>query len=233
MRPGPDNRWFFVHVMKTGGNTVRELLNRNLDRRHLYPNPSDQPRTRAKVHLPFLRDLPAERLDEIHVFTVHMPWCATQLLPYPTSTMTVLREPVERTVSWLRQRQRLHEPGTPFEVLYDDPARLAYADEHQTRMFSAELDDGLEAFTDPLPVDERRLELAKQRLDATDIVGFQDDMEGFFATVCDRLGLDVRDAPARNVAEGSVEISPSLRQRIIDDNRYDLALYDYARRTRG
>jgi hypothetical protein len=234
MRPGPDNRWFFVHVMKAGGTTVQALFQRNHEARHLYPCHLDEPIFGAKMNPQRLAQLTPERLDEIYVFSGHLPVTTREHLPYPTRTMTTLREPVDRTVSWLRQNQRVHSPGATLEEIYDHAqARRAYADNHQTRMFAVRSSDRVESFTSFVEIDEQRFAEATARLDELDMVGFQDDLERFVATVADRFGYVERQVLAKNVASGDYRISKTLRRRIAEDNAYDLAFYEYACQTRG
>ncbi|MGI9600804.1 MAG: hypothetical protein ACR2QE_02895 [Acidimicrobiales bacterium] len=233
MRPGPDNRWFFVHVMKTGGTTVQTLFTKYHDRRNVYPCQLDEPMFNAKMNPRFLRQLSAERLAEIHVFSAHMPAATTETLPYPTRTLTVLREPIARTVSWLRQNQRIHSPEASLEQIYDvEAARRAYADNHQTRMFAIRPSDDVNSFTNYIEIDETRLAEAQQRLDNTDMVGFQDDLGRFMAAVADRFDYPESVVPNRNVATGDYQVSDALVARIEEDNAADLEFYQYARTTR-
>ncbi len=233
MRPGPDDRWFFVHVMKTGGTTVRALFDRHHDIRHLYPCELDEPMFEAKINPQRLLGLSAERLDEIHVFTAHIPATARELLPYPTRTMTVLREPVARTISWLRQNQRIHSPQAPLEQIYEvEQARRAYADNHQTRMFAIRTSDRVNSFTNYIEIDDHRFAEAKARLDEMEMVGFQEDLEPFLDAVADRFGYTERRVPSMNVGRGDFEVSDSLRQRIAADNAWDIEFYRYAREAR-
>jgi len=51
------------------------------------------------------------RRDEIRVVTGHFPLCTTELLDAPFTTLTLLRDPVERTLSYLRH----HREMTPSE----------------------------------------------------------------------------------------------------------------------
>lgn len=232
-RPGPDNRWFFVHVMKTGGTTVRALFDANHDKRHLYPCHLDDPIVKAKIDPQFIRGLSPERLDEIHIYSAHIPAYAREFVPHPTRSLTVLREPVARTISWLRQNQRIHSPDATLEQIYDvEAARRGYADNHQSRLFGARSSDELNSFTNYIEIDDARFAEARARLDDTDMVGFQEDLERFLDVVAVRFGYETRAVPSKNVAEGTVEISDALRRRIEADNAYDIEFYEYARRTR-
>ena len=57
-----------------------------------------------------LLDLPPSRRERIRVYAGHFPFVAVELMGQEFVTMTVLRDPVERTLSYHRQwkeKQRL------------------------------------------------------------------------------------------------------------------------------
>ena len=78
------------------------------------------------------------RGDEIRVVTGHFPLCTTELLGAQFITLTILRDPVERTLSALRH----HREKTPadsersLEEIYEDPFRFELVHNHMVKMFS-------------------------------------------------------------------------------------------------
>ena len=78
-------------------------------RRGVYPTPDEQGDVRAVTDLDFLVERLRVHGDEVRVVTGHFPLCTTDLLGGGFTTFTVLRDPVERTLSLLRRRQNAEE----------------------------------------------------------------------------------------------------------------------------
>ena len=68
-----------------------------------------------------LRERLAARGDQIKVITGHFPLCTTELIDGPFTTLTLLREPVERTLSYLRhdREKEAADRKRPLEQIYD------------------------------------------------------------------------------------------------------------------
>lgn len=253
MTPTHDKPLFFIHVMKTAGTTLKSHMRGFYRPDEVYPNrDEDEAFFEANVDVAHLVALPAERKRRIRVYTGHFPYVATELLDVDTITMTVLRDPVERVVSHLRQVYKrpggfLEHAATVrdlelpnYEQLYDDPhLHPRFFANHQCRMFALTADDdplGVTApFDDPrtdrppLELDEGRLAIAKEQLAKVDVVGLTEDFEGFCAEVTRRFGIPTEDVVTRNQAPSvAPEVSDSLRARITEDNQMDVALYEHA-----
>ena len=224
-------RLFFIHIMKTGGTTFLYNLMAQFGPGEVYPDPELDPnRVVAYTELPYLFDLPPDRLATIRAFSGHFPYLAAQTLPGPFVTMSVLRDPVERTVSYLKQCQGLEQfRGSPLEQIYEDPWQYAIAIEnYQTKVFAMTPADQCTSIMDGLTIDDRRLDIAKANLRRLDILGLNDRYEEFVAQVVDRFGWTHLPSPHRRVSE-PMDVPDALRRRIADDNTYDIEFYEYAR----
>lgn len=224
-------RFFVVHMMKTGGTTLRDRLGHHFGPEGVYPNRTDGPHIfKAVLSVDYLRDRWTARGDEIRVVAGHFPLCVAGLLGVPFTTLTVLREPVERTLSFLRH----HRERTPadrhksLEQIYAEPLRFhGQAHNHMTKMLSMtvdELDDGMLAKVEYTP---ERLDRAKAALRGLDLVGVQEDLEPFFAELGRRFRLDL-GPPLHVNTSTPVDVSDDFRARIAEDNWSDVALYHYA-----
>jgi hypothetical protein len=228
-------RCFFVHVMRTGGTTLEQQVRRNFPRAHVYPDPDiDFPDGDVMHHLEisYLLGLPIERLETIRFFYGHFPYVVTEMVADDLMTFTVLRDPVDRTLSLLRV-MREQRPGwrdRTLEEIYDDAQmfpRLIH--NHQTKMFSMMRQDQPRSYRDEILVDAARLEVAKQNLARVDLIGFTEHFDEFVAKLGDRFGWRLSAAARMNAAAESCDDASDLRARVAADNAIDLELYEYAR----
>ena len=102
-------RWFFVHIQKTAGTALWRRLKNQFDPAAVYPGPGDGEPPRTVLSVDHLLERWHARRGEIRIVTGHFPLCTTELLDAPLVTMTILRDPVERTLSQLRH----HRAGIP------------------------------------------------------------------------------------------------------------------------
>jgi len=250
--------FFFLHVMKTGGTAFVLNVLQNFGPGEVYPSELDkqQPGDLVPyVSVARLLDVPAERRHAIRMYTGHFPFVVCELMGVEFRTLTVLRDPVERTLSVLKHFKRhfeRYEP-LPLAALYDDPFLFEnYVQNHQTKLFSITAQDRPETFVstlthaenrarhlggpDPAPpttitVDEARLLVAKANLARVDVVGVNERYPEFVASLQAHFGwwpAGVDTGARVNVAGDVPDGDASLRRRIAHDNAFDLELYELA-----
>ena len=136
-------RFFFVHVMKTGGTSFVFQLLRNFAPDEVYPDVALDRRTPTDAEpyasLTALEQLSPERRAAIRVYTGHFPLVAREQMGSDVVSLTLLRDPVDRAVSVLKHFKRLwpryHE--LELDAVYDDELVFRHFVEHyQTRMFA-------------------------------------------------------------------------------------------------
>lgn len=226
----PVERFFFVHLQKTGGTTLVHRLPRRFRPNEIYPDSSDGAIETAVISVDHLLARWRIRGREIRIVTGHFPLCITELLGAPCATMTVLREPVERTLSYLRH----HRAATPtdaaksLEEIYEDPFRFdGLIHNHMVKMLSLTVEtmrQGALTHVDLGPADLRR---AEENLEGVDVVGLQEHFEGFWDDLRLRFGWQLGE-PARSNETVHVPVSRAFRARIAKDNELDAELYRYA-----
>lgn len=224
---------FFVHIQKTAGGTLRRFIRDRLEPGAVYPDGGfDEQPLASYWEIDRLRAVTPERARQIRAYIGHFPYIASQLVSPQPTTISVLRHPVERTISYLKMRSGDPErAGMSFEEIYDHPFDFpAFIHNHQTKIFAMTLDDPLGTFMDSIELDDERLEIAKAHLRDVHILGLQEEAPALLARVAAHLGLTVDDAVEnRHVSEGEFDIPDGLRERIAEDNAMDLAFYEYGR----
>jgi Sulfotransferase family len=227
-------RFFFVHMQKTGGVSLYMRMRREFGDHAVYPAKSDGDAVGVAPQLmtDVLLRRWAERRDEIRVVTGHFPLCTTELLDAEFTTLTVLRDPVERTLSYLRHHRRT-TPGDsekPLEEIYEDPGNFKhFIDNHMVKMLSMRIDEMTDGMMSVVDLDRRRLQSAKRALERVDAFGLQEDLEGF-AQRLERLYGWRLGPPVHENTTAHAEVPASFRGRIAEDNRLDVDLYEHGRR---
>ncbi len=226
-------RYFVVHLQKTAGTTLRDRFRATFPDAAIYPNASDGPDKRLSViSLAHLLERWNARRDEIRLVAGHFSVSTVELLDADFVTLSILREPVDRTLSYLRHQKRLNrdDRDKSLEEIYDDPFRFnGLVRNHMVRMFSigaGEMGPGDGILTD-VGDSQERLERARDAVANLDAFGLQPRFEEFWSEFASRQGL-VLGEPLRSNATEPEDAPTNLIERIRSDNALDVALYDFA-----
>ena len=227
------HRYLFVHIMKTGGTAlVRRLRERFGDA--VYPTPGLDGTDLWELYLlpDRLREQLAARGDEIEIIAGHFPLCTTELIDGRVTTLTLLREPIERVLSSLRSARR-----ASLEQAFDEfadrtlPAMKWHPaldpDNNMTRMLSVSSEEMRSSSVRRTELSRVHLERAKEALTRMGAVGVQEDFDDFCAELTARFGWNLGEPVTINVSP-RVEASEGLRARIAEDNALDVELYEFA-----
>jgi hypothetical protein len=222
-------------MQKTAGTALRVRLMNHFGEVAVYPSQHRDGTDRPKLVLStkLLRERLAARGSEIQVITGHFPLCTAEIIGGPLTTMTLLREPVDRTLSYLRHH-RDNEPSDRYkrlEEIYEDPLRFhGFAHNHMTKMLSltsAEMTDN--AMLTRVDFQEEHLGRAKEALVGIDVVGVQEQFENFCEKLSARFGWDLGASEVVNCSTPA-DVSDEFRARIAEDNKLDIELYEFATR---
>jgi tetrahydromethanopterin S-methyltransferase subunit G len=146
---------YHVHIMKTGGTSLARMLHFPPSRS--YPTPRLRlSRPREKFAPGALLEMPPEERDQFVFVSTHMAaWVAEDLFPHHLS-VTVLRDPVERTISHMKQIAE--SPGCPvdLEEIYEDPPWHSRLVNYQVQMFAVSRAEFLAQAPERRALDPRR-----------------------------------------------------------------------------
>lgn len=232
--------WFFVHLQKTGGTSLILQMLRHFAPGEVYPWPADVPDDpeRPQLSVAALQRAWTEHHDRIRIIAGHFPFAAMELLGGGFTSLTLLRDPVTRTLSNIRSQLAANPrmEGLDAETVYE--RTRPFTNNHMLRMFSVTAEEIVEAealgrwalfrWVDPT---EERLDAAKANLERIDVVGFIDDLAAFVAELETRFGWTLGD-PLHANPSPAFAIPDTLVDRIREENAPDLALYEYARSRR-
>lgn len=224
-------RFFFVHLQKTAGTALFRRLRHHFGAAAVYPRPEEQGTPEVVLSVPHLQRRLHEAGPQIEVVTGHFPLCVADLLPGPVATFTVLRDPVERVLSFLRHQREVvpRFGGATLEQIYADPVVTGgLVTNHMVKMLSLTLEEMTDGALTPVTVDDERLDRARRHLtERIDVMGLQEHFEDFCTDLETTFGWDLGDRLFMN-RTAPVPVTSALRDQIRDDNAHDARLHQYA-----
>lgn len=233
----------FLHIPKTAGMTVRQIIERNYPRRErfLLPLPPAAMEAGAagagragvtpspRAGFERLARLPADRRRGLRMVYGHTVFGVHEALPGPATYVTMLREPIARVLStyhYLRRRPEHPLHGRAMAMSLLDYARSDLVhdkDNLQTRILAG-------AFEDPGPCTDQTLERARRNLDEHfAAVGLTERFDQTVLLWGHVLGWRKLHYVSRNVTRSGPREAPPAEavEAVRDANRLDLALYGH------
>ncbi|MCX2983303.1 hypothetical protein EYC98_20775 [Halieaceae bacterium IMCC14734] len=229
------NSLFFIHIPKTGGTSLRKLLESRVESHKVLPDENSL--RRFEGFYPPASVLECYAQDELERYQLlrgHYHYDYGMLLPQPCITITVLREPVSRTLSHIRMLQRNWPPLAELSVDEVIASNIAEIDNLQTRFLGRSISEfrTSEGITpdyvpDTVSLTESDFESAASNLRKIDFVGVQEDILSLVRRLFPNdpdieLGQD-------NAYRFEESISQASRDLIAEHTQYDSRLYKLAR----
>jgi len=212
-------RWFFVHLMKTGGTSLFFMLQRQFPRTDIFP-----PRENADA---LSIDTSAAMVEignpdsPYRLVAGHYPLSCIDNAPGEWKTFTLLRHPVSRALSALR-RQRDRAANATAESIYDDPVRhQLWFDNYMVKALGATPEDLQRGL---FPCERRHLDRALAALERIDVIGVSEDFRPFVSRLEAGFGWDLGN-PLEVNRTAAHDIPEALVERVRGDNQLDLELY--------
>lgn len=232
---GHPQRFFFVHLQKTGGSSLTRRIKHHFGIEHVYPNKTDGRTVGGlMVHVDHLLVRWKDRGDQIRVVAGHFPYCTMQLLDSEFTTLTLLRDPIERILACLRFAKKTDpaDRHRSLEEIYDDPHKFhSFFHNHMVKMWSLTTDEMArpEGAVTHVEFTREHLDRAKRNLATVEALGFQEQFDDFCSELSSRFGWDLGRPVHTNRTKPST-VSDALRQRIATDNALDVEFHEFARR---
>ena len=201
-------------------------MSRQFAQHEMYPSSNDGPPERRTIVVSDLAARWPTRRHEVRVLAGHFPLCTREILGDDFTTFTVLRDPVERVWSALReQRQKVPElAARSFEEIYFDPLRHAMYRNHMVKMFAMRPEEETSGLLTPLDMGHGHVERALLGLESCDSVGFQHDFDGFCARLERDYGWNLGAPTVANASEPE-DMPDEIIEIVTEDNALDVAFY--------
>lgn len=244
-------RYFFVHIPKTGGTTIEKLLKSGFGEDAVCP---------FYWEGGYLGRDP-RKIESFKVYAGHSFHYLSTALPKPLRIFTIIREPLARVLSSYREfisnpkNEYLVRSGFTLQNAIRDEKFRVFANDHQTRFLGTrhdfksdflnvqfgrrdlkEVQNELTQRVRRQAVDGAMLERAKATLGRAWFVGVTDELELSATLLMSKIGLGRMEGLPRLKATKPVTgataatVTEELRQEIIDLNRYDTILYEHAKK---
>jgi hypothetical protein len=224
------SRLIFLHIPKTAGTTLKQVLVRQYGFRGLFEIYGN----RLPEAVQEIQQLGEDRLAALRAFVGHMPFGLHELLPEPAAYISLLRHPVDRLVSHyyyvLRARgSPLHEMTVSNHLSLEEYVKRGPAaplfNNGQTRLL------GSRGMLTAEPATEETFEAAKRNLDRFALVGLTERFDetllilkrlfGWHWPVYEKEKVGT-NRPKRN------DLSAQAVHTILERNQLDLELYRIA-----
>jgi hypothetical protein len=220
---------FFCHIPKTAGTSVRRALEEAFTPHMIMPDAFMIARNEGRYPpISIFKDGLSLQPGAVRLLRGHYPFAARRLLEDPL-TITVLRDPVQRSISELRHLVSIGILDR-IEIVRSLEANVLPAMSNaQVQFLSAGPD---EEFHWDAPCDantrfepgEAELEIALQALEAIDILGLVEDMAGFSARLTQTIGIQLLDEKS-NVGDVQLALGQQHIEVIRQHNLLDAVLY--------
>lgn len=216
----------FVHMFKSGGNTLNRIMDREYDPLRIF---SVNGRYRLWAYKK-LTELPLAMLAKMQLFRGHMPFGLHRLLPQQSAYVTLLRDPVERVISeyFFGVNYRFHRQHRIIKNMRLKEFLTTLANNNSQTKMIAGLDSSYDFLSGSCTSDT--LAVAKSNLrDHFSLVGITERFDEVLALAKCKFGWKMPEYASSNATPGrDSSLAPHVKEMIAASNSFDIELYKYA-----
>jgi hypothetical protein len=221
-----DDQFFFLHIPKTAGTSFTSILDTYFAQDQICP----------ATYIGDFLALPEDSRLNYRLYRGHIDYTLRDYLPKPPIYITMLRHPIQRVISDIRQVERL--PEHHLYELYHSIDLLTFVHHEaaapemrnlHTQMIAP---NTTQRASEHHPVRVHDVERAKEHLDSFEFFGLTERFDDSVALLNYTFGWrPTRQSVMLNTAPKEAAKKP-LPQNVIDSiielNQYDLQVYEYA-----
>lgn len=214
----------FLHVPKTAGTTLREIINRQFRPDLVYAVYNTDPAFRG---LDDLKQLTPEQWGGLRVVLGHLDYGVAAWAPPESRFVTILREPQDRVISLYHHQMTLYRSPEQRLTIPDHIVgrKMIQCDNHQTRILSGENPDFGECRQSML---DQAIENMETRFD---VVGLTERFDESLLLMCAAFEWVIPFYAEENVSLGRPprdQLDGADLEVIAEYNQLDTQLYQYA-----
>jgi len=211
-----------LHIPKTAGTSLRMAIEKSLGEESIFPSSEYLRRKGGKY--PNAYDLSCALKgvgSDVRLVQGHFSVKDIETFAPEAKRITILRDPLARVISLLQHLKHRNNQAESFDEMMAPGGRAIVATKnHQTRLLSGLPQDA---------ADEEHFEAAKEHLHTFAVVGITERYAETLLLCEQTLGVRLGKPTRLNVSPAKKDTPPDrLTSQLVDMNRYDQKLYDYA-----
>ena len=230
--------WFFIHIMKSAGTSLRWTLEEQLGtavyptRDELSSNPITGQYLHSNEFIQYANTGSTNVRDKRFIFG-HYPFVVTESLIFNVKSAAFFREPIQRSISMINHRKTYGNTElknfSAIEILQNEAFVRRQIRNYQTKVFA--INDLEINANDVFDVDDSAFSRASDNLAKLDFVGITEHMSCSMKLFGKRSGFDVPTSIRKfNVGKpNQIEVNGELISRLQQELHYDLQLYELAK----